>query len=300
MQRDMCWSLSLLALLRNLLGFLALGGAFNHPELAERPAGTGASAAAQSSESDQLEVPASHVRCEWFQVRRVSDPEADPVAVVRLLRLDAADHTLLERDVVWRVEGWRLHHTERLAGRARRLTWRELGPGGALAWTADWDLADRTGGRSTNIVGYGWARPTHERTLAGAPWIGALEWLEAARAGALAELGPVAWLTPTRASSGTPRTAADAAPVTRWPFVTAHAMGPEGRATFAGGAIESFELGSRDLRATPIAEVEYQRLVGLWTWRQAARHPYVEAALHRGETLRRLAELGDSAVYERQ
>jgi hypothetical protein len=287
MQWTMVWSLSLVVVLRPLLGSLALAVGQPSAELATAPDEVGT---ARQGAPQALTVPPSTVRSECFEVQRADDPDAGPIAVVRLVRLDAADHTLLERDIVWRAEGWRVHQTERLAGRTRRVSWREQGPGDALAWTADWDLQDGSGGRMATIVSHGWARPTHERAQGGAPWIGALEWLEAARAGALAELGPVAWLTTARAPSGIAHHAGGAA----------DPVGPEGRATFTDGALTCFELGSSELSATPIPEAEYQRLAGLWTWRRAARHPFVEAALRRDETLRRLAELGSSALYTRE
>lgn len=293
----MCWSLSLLAVLRALLASLALGAARAPSEPTVPVEAEVTAAQATPGAPLRLTVPPSTVRSEWFEVRRVSDPAADPVAVVRLVRVDAAAHTLLERDIVWRAEGWRMHHTERLANHARRLISREQGPRGARAWTADWDLADPSGGRCASIVGHGWARPTHEQTLAAAPWIGALEWLEAARAGASAELGPVAWLTPNRAPSGAARPGPTAERETN---AVAAITGPEGRAAFEGGALTSFELGSRELLATPIAEAEYEHLAGRWAWRPVARHPYVEAALRRDETLRRLAELGPSAILTRE
>ena len=46
----------------------------------------------------------------------VADPDGTEVAAVRLLRLDTPGHTLLERDIVFRAEGQRVHHTERLTG----------------------------------------------------------------------------------------------------------------------------------------------------------------------------------------
>jgi hypothetical protein len=287
----MCWSLVSVLVLRTLFGAWALGVAAPGGELPGKLPGNDAvcvDAQVQASEPSAPAPPAPAPRLEWFEVRRGDDPTSEPVAVGRLLRVDAADYTLLERDVVWREEGWRVHQTERLAGRTRRFTWREQGPRGALAWTADWDLQDPSGGREATIIGYGWARPTHERARAKAPWIGALEWLEAARGGATAELGPVAWLAPMRASQGAARPALDGS-----------AAGPEGRATFVDGALVSFELGSRDLRATLVTEVEYLRAAERWGWRSTGRHPFVEAALRKDQTLRRLAELGPSAVLTR-
>lgn len=287
---------------RALLGFL--------------PLHLGATAPPPTSE---LQVPAYEVRREWFGVSRVpasateghAAPDGlsgEPVAVLRLLRLDAADHTLLERDVVWRHEGWRMHHTERLSGTYRRLCRRELGPSGARAWLADWDLGDPAGGRRAQVVGHGWARPTHEHIEAGAPWIGPLEWLEAARGGALAAIGEVAWLDPQRAASGAPphpvRRSVDGSAsggpaacdrVGAPPHGPREVQGPEGRATFAGDTLVAFDLGAPGLRATPITEAEYERLAGRWAHRPAARHRFVEAALRRDDTLRRLAELGPRA-----
>jgi hypothetical protein len=293
----MCWSLSLLAVLRALLASFSPCAVQATSEPAVPVEAEVTAVQATPSAPLRLTVPPATVRSEWFEVRRASDPAADPIAVVRLVRVDAAGHTLLERDIVWRAEGWRMHHTERLAGHARRLIVREQGPRGALAWTADWDLADASGGRRASVVGHGWARPTHEQTHAAAPWIGALEWLEAARAGASPELGPVAWLTPSRGLSGA---ACPARSAERGTSPSAAFTGPEGRATFEGGALSSFELSTSELLATPIAEAEYEHLAGRWAWRPVGRHPFVQAALRRDETLRKLAALGPSAILTRE
>jgi len=225
-------------------------------------------------------------RCEWFLVR---EPDGDEVAAVRLLRLEAPGRTLLERDLVFRAEGHRIHHTELLEGPRRRLVWRELGPAGGTAWVADWDLADPSGGRQLRTVGHGWARATHGACSADAPWIGPLEWLEAARGGALAELGPVAWLTPGRATTGSavyPTSAPRA-------FLASDALrGPEGACAAQGGGLQSFALLAPGRSATPCSAADYEAFVARHGYRPAPRHPYVEAALRRADTLRQLAEDG--------
>lgn len=213
----------------------------------------------------------------------VADPDGTEVAAVRLLRLDTPGHTLLERDIVFRAEGQRVHHTERLAGAQRRLVWRELGPRGGAVWVAEWDLSDASAGARLTTVGHGSARATHAAEAAAAPWIGPLEWLEAARSGALAELGPVAWLTPGRAASGARVAPVEAALPNPSP------RGPEGLCTVSQGALLGFELLVPGRRATPCSLAAYEAFVARYAYRPAPRHPYVEAALRRGDTLRRLA-----------
>jgi len=230
----------------------------------------------------QIALPEVSVRRETFELVPSADPSAGAAAVMRLLRVEGRGFTLLERDIVFRVEGWRLHHTERLIGSQRQLTAREQGPTGALCWTADWDLADPTGGRRAEVLGHGWRRPTHGVLQAAAPWIGPLEWSEIARVSALPELGPVAWLRPVSVPSGV--------------AVTSHLTGstppgPEGRLTFDGRVLVGCELGSGTLGARPISEAQFADFVERHGHRPVARHPLVEAALHREETLRTIAEL---------
>lgn len=251
-----------------------------------------------------VEVAPTAVRSECFVVQRAVPPVAgrlsgasgsfEPVAVVRLLRLDAADHTLLEREIVFRSEGWRMHHTERLAGGTRRLAWREQGPTGTHTWTADWDLTAPTGGTEARVVAHGWRRPTHERLVGDAPWIGALEWLEAARAGAAPLLGEVAWLVPSRAPA--PRAVRRHLAL---PVGAPCAFGPEGRLTVLDGVLAGFDLGGADCMATSTTETEFRRLAQRWGCRDIGQHPAVTAALSRDETLRQMAQWSDRGVLLR-
>jgi hypothetical protein len=219
-----------------------------------------------ASGSTHIELPPVAVRTEWFALARRGVPAGEPVAVLRLVRVDGAAETLLERDLVFREEGWRIHHTERLAGTVRRLVWRELGPGGALCTVCDWDLAAADGGLSLQEIGYGWERPTHGRRTAAAPWIGPLEALEAARAGALEGLGPVTPVAPAGVAEGPAALSVEA------------------------GRLLTFELPGR-LVATPLEAREFARLVERWGHRPAPHHPFVEAALRRDRNLRILAGL---------
>ncbi|MEZ6016499.1 MAG: hypothetical protein R3F49_15380 [Planctomycetota bacterium] len=283
------WSAFVLAAVSYVLAALPVGApeapaAPVHPWSAAAPWAKAAPLGAGLDGPRSLALGPTALRIECFAVRR-GGADSDPVAVVRWLRLDGAAHTLLEREVVFRAEGWRIHQTERLEGTSRRLTWREQGPTGARSWTSDWDLADASGGALAEVVGYGWRRETHERCAADAPWIGPLEWQEVARAGALADLGAVAWLCPPRALSGRARSSAPSGPN----------IGPEGRLSFADGAggaeLVEFCLGAPDLVATPLDAVEYGRLAARWGTPPVGRAPAVEAALNRDETLRRIAAL---------
>lgn len=135
---------------------------------------------------DHLEVFGPPADAQYFLLARdlESDEDADAedstLAVVALRRLDRPGHRLLEREVVFREGGVRIHHTERIDGNARRLVWREFAPRGPRTWMAEWrDDAD-----AVRTVGYGWDRPVHERLEGTDAMVGPLELLERLESGA--------------------------------------------------------------------------------------------------------------------
>lgn len=223
-----------------------------------------------------LELPPVAVRSEHFAVHRSAlEPAAgaaasapETIAVVRLVRLDGERRTLIERETTFRSEGWSVHHVDVLEGSLRRSTWRESGPSGRRAWTAEWDLASRDAGREARVVGYGWRRPVHETIRGEAPLCGALERLEARRTAlalpAAAVLDPVA--ARARCAGAEPAERAAVTPV----------------------ELAGFEQAGARIVVEPIDAARYAELAGRFRRPDPARHPAVEAALRRDATLRAL------------
>ena len=228
---------------------------------------------------------------------------ATELAVVRLLRLDGGDYTLLEREIIFREEGWRLHQVERIEGSKRRLTWREIGPGGRRTWGANWDLDGDHAGVQAKIVSYGWRRPVHTKLSGGAPLMGALEWLENRRAGGCAPA--VDLLDPLR-HGARPLDSRVIAFEERATLLAGLGLTGEqaaealvveaGDSTLVlhGSSLVAFSLAGGWAR--PISELEYERRAARWGFRPGGRHPAVEAAMHRDETLRTLGRLLEAGV----
>lgn len=107
------------------------------------------------------------------------DETGEPRAVVWTRSLVGPLRQVHERDMLFATGGFRVHHTEEVTPRGRRVVWRELRPTGARSWTVRVDAS------GANVTGYGWQRPIHE-TLAGwdgSDLIGPLELSFALRTG---------------------------------------------------------------------------------------------------------------------
>lgn len=107
------------------------------------------------------------------------DETGEPRAVVWTRSLVGPLRQVHERDMLFASGGFRVHHTEEITPRGRRLVWRELRPTGARSWTVRVDAS------GAKVTGYGWQRPIHEALAGqgGSDLVGPLELSYALRTG---------------------------------------------------------------------------------------------------------------------
>ena len=194
-------------------------------------------------------------------------------AVVAQRRLLRAGETFLEREVQFKEEHLQVLHTERARGTRRTLTWRELQPGGARTWIAEWDVRGGEG----RILGYGWRRPVHETFEAPEGLVGPLELLERLRAAPDAALQRDAWVIDPLAAT-TVRVRVDVAPsgpaegrrirVTRedTTLVVGASLDADGR------GLDALRFSGSGAVARPVPRDEFERRFGTWNRPRVPSH----------------------------
>lgn len=229
-------------------------------------------------------IPKPETTCEYFLLAPegsdgagVEGPTGGGLALIAQRRVVRPTVTLIEREVLFEEGSLRVLHTERLQGRRRTLTYREIQPTGARTWLAEWTVDGGTG----RILGHGWRRPTHESFVAPRGLVGPLELLEGLRSGSAR--GPVQVLDPLAAKPS--QLSAEVVPGSAPEIDTLRATRSDGTLLVEAGASAGeralshlrFARGRRIGR--PISREEYERRHELWNRPRVPAHERARAAL---------------------
>ena len=222
--------------------------------------------------------------CEYFLLAPEGNGGGDAVgptgggrALIAQRRIVRGSATLLEREVLFEEGSLRVLHTERIQGRRRTLTYREIQPAGARTWLAEWTV-DGGAGR---ILGHGWRRPTHEPLIAPRGLVGPLELLEGLRAGSAR--GPVQVLDPLAAKGS--QLTAEISPGSRPGLETFRATRSDGtllieaEASAGARALTGLRFATGQRVGRPISRDEYERRHEMWNRPRIPAHQRVRAEL---------------------
>ncbi len=222
--------------------------------------------------------------CEYFLLapegsegEDVDGPTGGGLALIAQRRVVRPTVTLIEREVLFEEGSLRVLHTERLQGRRRTLTYREIQPTGARTWLAEWTVD----GGSGRILGHGWRRPTHESFVAPRGLVGPLELLEGLRSGSVR--GPVQVVDPLAAKPS--QLSAEVLPGSAPEIDTLRATRSDGTLLVEAGvsagerALSHLRFARGQRIGRPISREEYERRHELWNRPRVPAHERARAAL---------------------